>query len=177
MKYQRPVLIFVCLLGSLTMGACSTSRPVSQRFNDAGITSKVKARLIADPDVNPFKIDVDTMAGVVHLRGTVNRDVQRQEAEKVARRTQGVRDVVNELGVGRKSFSGQMDDAWIVAKVKSRLARGQINPFNIDVDADRGAITLSGRVASDWQRHKAGQLASWTKGVTSVENRLQIAGK
>ncbi len=178
MKYHRSVVfVLVCLLGPLGMGACSTSRPARQRLSDVGITSKVKGRLIADPDVNPFKIDVDTVAGVVFLKGTVARELQRQEAEELARRTRGVRDVVNDLGVGRESFTDAMNDAWIVAKVKTRLARGQINPLNIDVDSDHGVITLSGQVASDWQRHKAGELASWTKGVTSVDNRLLIAGQ
>jgi hyperosmotically inducible periplasmic protein len=69
---------------------------------DAEITASVKARLAADPDVNPFTIDVDTVDGRVTLNGTVRTDYQRQEAEDLARRTEGVVEVVNLLVVGSR---------------------------------------------------------------------------
>ncbi len=68
-------------------------------LDDAAVSAKVKARLLADPDVNAFHIDVDTIDGRVTLNGKVERAFQREEAERLAERTEGVREVVNLLQV------------------------------------------------------------------------------
>lgn len=69
------------------------------RISDAWITTKVKSKLAADPQVNPFNIDVDTKNRVVTLSGEVKTDLARSEAEKHAADTRAVRSVVNELTV------------------------------------------------------------------------------
>ena len=83
--------------------------PVAREIlDDASITTKVKAQLIADPEINPFHIDVDTVDGRVTLNGKVAREEQRQEAQKLATRTQGVKEVVNLIQVaGQASGSGR----------------------------------------------------------------------
>lgn len=69
---------------------------------DAELTAKVKAKLTADPEVNPFQIDVDTVNGKVTLSGMVSTERQKEEAENLARGTEGVLEVVNNLEVGRR---------------------------------------------------------------------------
>jgi hyperosmotically inducible protein len=71
--------------------------------DDAMLTARVKARLIADPEINPFQIDVDTVDGTVTLNGMVDTDDQRAEAEKLASRTPGVTQVINVIRVGRRA--------------------------------------------------------------------------
>lgn len=71
-------------------------------LDDAAVTARVKARLVADPDVNAFHIDVDTVDGRVTLNGKVTSEHQRQEAEELASRTQGVVSVVNLIQVAGK---------------------------------------------------------------------------
>lgn len=75
---------------------------VQDVLDDAGVTARVKARLVADPDVNAFHIDVDTIDGRVTLNGKVASDHQRQEAEELANRTEGVVSVVNLIQVAGK---------------------------------------------------------------------------
>lgn len=83
--------------------------PVAREvLSDASITTKVKAKLIADPEINPFHIDVDTVDGRVTLNGKVAREDQRQEAEKLASRTDGVKSVVNLIQVaGQEPDTGR----------------------------------------------------------------------
>ncbi|MEA2691554.1 MAG: hyperosmotically inducible periplasmic protein [Acidobacteriota bacterium] len=66
---------------------------------DAGITAKVKAGLATDSRVSALKIDVDTKAGVVTLKGSVDAPAARQAAEEIARGTAGVKNVVDQLTV------------------------------------------------------------------------------
>lgn len=68
-------------------------------LDDTAITARVKAKLIADPEINSFHIDVDTVDGRVALNGKVSRREQREEAEDLARGTDGVRAVVNLIQV------------------------------------------------------------------------------
>lgn len=93
------LVIAVLLTGLLT--ACSTTQSPSTQLNDAAIATKVKAKLTGDPEINPFNINVDTEDGVVTLIGRVPTEADKQEAERLARNTKGVRDVDNRLKVGK----------------------------------------------------------------------------
>lgn len=74
--------------------------PVARQvLDDATITARIKAKLIADPEIQPFHIDVDTLEGRVTLSGKVRSADQRAEAEKLATRTDGVREVLNLIQV------------------------------------------------------------------------------
>jgi hyperosmotically inducible protein len=68
-------------------------------IDDATLTTRVKTALIAEPDLKSLTINVDTMAGVVTLKGTANSQESRQKAEQVASSIEGVRTVKNELVV------------------------------------------------------------------------------
>jgi hyperosmotically inducible periplasmic protein len=167
------LLAVVALAGAVS--ACSTTEPASMQIDDATITTRVAARIVADPELNPFEIDVDTQNGVVRLSGTVDEAGDRQKAEEVARDTSGVRDVVNEIEVGDKTLGDTVDDTVIGTRIKAKLtADPQINPFNIDVDVERGVVTLSGRVPTEQDRRHAEELARQTSGVKEVRNRLEV---
>lgn len=74
-----------------------------------------------------------------------------------------------------RSAGNQVDDATITASVKAKLAAdGDINPFNIDVDANEGVVTLQGRVEKSEARTKAEQLARDTDGVQRVINLIKV---
>ena len=64
---------------------------------DAWITSKIQSRYFADNDVKGRNIDVDTSNGVVTLKGTVNSHSERNQAVAIARNTDGVREVRDQL--------------------------------------------------------------------------------
>lgn len=63
-------------------------------IDDAWITSKVKAQLLADEQVKGMDINVDTQANVVTLTGTAPSAAARDKAIELARATRGVRSVV-----------------------------------------------------------------------------------
>jgi osmotically-inducible protein OsmY len=66
---------------------------VGEHIDDAGITMRVKSRLLDDPVVKGLKIDVDTRDGVVFLTGSVTSDAEKKQAIELARTTEGVKDV------------------------------------------------------------------------------------
>ena len=84
----------------LSFGACSSTRTAGTQVDDAAIVTKIKAKLTADGDVNPFNIDVDSNNGEVTLQGTVEKALARTRAEQLARDTEGVTRVINLIKVG-----------------------------------------------------------------------------
>ena len=66
---------------------------LGEHIDDAGITMRVKSRLLEDPVVKGLKIDVDTRNGVVFLTGTVTNDAEKKQAIELAKTTEGVKDV------------------------------------------------------------------------------------
>jgi hyperosmotically inducible protein len=75
-------------------------KTVGQSVDDKFITTKIKSKLTVSGDLNPFNIDVDTVNGVVTLSGRVAKPEAKAEAERLARETEGVREVRNNIQVG-----------------------------------------------------------------------------
>jgi osmotically-inducible protein OsmY len=80
--------------------AAAQGRTIGQRVDDAAITASVKTKLVADQAKNLVHVDVDTRSGVVHLQGMVPTERDKIQAEQLARSTDGVVSVQNDLVVG-----------------------------------------------------------------------------
>ena len=164
-------LVAVALLAGLT--ACASTQSTETQLDDAGIKTEVMARIAADPDTNPFEIDVDVNEGVVYLQGVVDDREDRAEAERLARRVSGVTRVVNNIRFGDQTAGEKLDDASITAQVKAKLAQ-DMNPFNVTVNTTDGIVQLTGRVNTAAEKQQAEQLSRSVDGVRGVRNELQV---
>lgn len=72
--------------GAARSGMCHEPT-AGERVSDAELSSRVGRRLLADPDVNRFAIDVDAGDGRVTLGGTVDSEQLERSAEEIARNT------------------------------------------------------------------------------------------
>ena len=82
--------------------ARTTGDSIGDTLDDAWIHTKVVAKLIGDADTPQRKINVDVNNNVVTLRGTVETAAQKAEAERIAKSTEGVKRVANQLKVEAK---------------------------------------------------------------------------
>ncbi len=85
------------VVNDLTVG----ERTVGSWIDDVMISSKVKSKLIANSNIKAGDIDVGSSQGVVSLIGRVGTQAIKDDAERTARATTGVKDVRNELVVGK----------------------------------------------------------------------------
>ena len=99
MKMIVTALLVISLMGCQAM----TGKTAGQNVDDATITASVKSTLVADKAANLTRIDVDTNSGVVALNGTVESAEQKTRAEQLARRVDGVRSVINNLQVQKRT--------------------------------------------------------------------------
>jgi hyperosmotically inducible periplasmic protein len=68
-----------------------------------------------------------------------------------------------------------VDDNHLYDEVRLKLANDRdVGRGAIDVVVKDGAVTLKGRVHTDKQKQRATKVASKVKGVTSVDNQLQV---
>jgi len=79
--------------------AAAADRSIGEKLDDTKITAAVKTKLAADRLKSLVAVGVETNDGIVRLYGKVPKAEDKFEAERVARRTKGVRDVTNELRV------------------------------------------------------------------------------
>ncbi len=82
---------------NLTVG----ERTVGSWVDDVMISSKVKTKLIGNSEIKAGNIDVSCSQGVVTLIGRVRSQTVKSDADRIARATKGVKDVNNELTVGK----------------------------------------------------------------------------
>jgi hyperosmotically inducible protein len=82
------------------LAGCSSTQPASVQVDDAWITTKVKSKLAADPQVSATNVSVSTSEGEVALTGRVKTDTARREAIKLAKDTEGVKKVRDLIEVG-----------------------------------------------------------------------------
>lgn len=174
----RTIPLLLSALALIVASACATTRGPGRQVSDAAITTAVESKLMADPETNMFEIGVDTVNGVVRLSGIVDDPGDRNEAEKLARNTDGVKRVINDISVGSGRTAGErVDDATITTRVKSRIAANEgLTAMNVDVDTEGGVVTLFGQVNSRQQAEEAARLARETQGVRGVRNRIMIKG-
>ena len=67
--------------------------------NDTAITAAVKAKFLADSDINGIDLHITTVDGVVTIKGVVpNADMKRKAIDK-ASNTEGVKNVHSEITV------------------------------------------------------------------------------
>src|SRR6266576_5337242 len=79
--------------------AKANKETVGQSLEDAWIHTKIVAKLIGNSQTPERKMNVDVVDGAVTLRGNVDTAEAKTEAERVAKETDGVKKVTNQLKV------------------------------------------------------------------------------
>lgn len=74
---------------------------LDNEISDAWITTKVQSKYYLDSDVKGLQMDVTTNGGVVTLTGKVGSAAERQKALSLAKSTDGVKQVIDKLTVGK----------------------------------------------------------------------------
>jgi osmotically-inducible protein OsmY len=91
---------------------------IGQSLDDAWVHTKLVAKLIGDTQTPERNINVDVVNGEVTLRGTVDTPEAKSEAERLAKETDGVKKVVNQLKVSPAAKPGNANKPANANKVK-----------------------------------------------------------
>ena len=190
----------LALLTALTVQVTPAAGQVGA-IKDGWLVMKVHSEFINEDVLEGSDIDVDVKDGVVTLQGTVPSEAARSRALALARANDGVKGVRDQLRItapvkgtmdkagdaassaGSKTADAArkagraIDDGWIKSKIYAQFMADWntvLDDSDIDVDVDRGAVTLNGTVKSAEARTKAVTIARATDGVKNVRDNLRI---
>ena len=175
-----------------------------EKLADSWLATKIQAQYFADADVKARNILVSARDGVVTLKGRVENPRAHQQALQIAKNTDGVSQVNDQLTFGAgpaaspeehattqppagavattgaapragAPIAERLNDAGITASIQSKFfLDASIKARSIAVDTQQGVVTLRGELASDDERAQALILARTTEGVQRVEDGLTV---
>lgn len=140
------------------------------RKTDAEVAEAVVNALKWHTMVPDQKISVSVENGSVKLEGEVDWDYQRRQALKAVEDLIGVRSVINLIKVKDRVISTDVQKA-INAAFKRNAT---IDADKIKVELMGSRVTLFGTVRSLPEKEDAENAAWFAKGVTNVDNKLNI---
>lgn len=144
---------------------------IKKNFNDQYTTFKAYQALKKDKILfSETNIAIATFNGQVLLAGQTPASWQRNKAEQLIRRAlDGKDEIFNLIIIANPSSSlTKMSDAWITAKVKSKLiASEDLDATQIKVVTENGTVYLMG-ILPPSEAKAAIELARETDGVSSV---------
>lgn len=114
-------------------------------------------------------LNVTSYNGVVLLTGEVPSTAVRDDIVKVAKTTDRVKGVENQLVIDPLAdMSGRTNDSYITSKVKARFVESdKLSTHNVKVVTERSTVYLMGIVTRD-EGAAAGEIAATTSGVARV---------
>ena len=149
--------------------------------SDGAITLNVKLALLNKLGTDSLKIDVDTSAGAVTLRGTVNKRETSELAGTVARAVTNVKSVNNNLELAATPNTTKAAAAEAEAELKDTLLETQVrialvdklgtDGFKISTQVASGVVTLDfDKDLAAARRTEASNVVKGVEGVTKVVN-------
>jgi len=170
----------MALLGSILLGSSAAFAADAQA--DWSTTLNVKLALLSKLGTDSLHVEVDSNAGDVALKGTVDKRETMELAETVAKSVAGVKRVENHIrleasmanpnkvGVAAGETEAELKDALLQTRVRIALVdKMGSDGFRIGTDAANGVVTLTfdhGFAAA--RRSEATRVVKTVEGVTKV---------
>jgi osmotically-inducible protein OsmY len=145
--------------------------PSASERTDADIAAAVARALEWDAFIPLDRLDVTVSKGWVTLKGEVEWQYQKGDAERVVRRLTGVKGVTNLITVKPRITPSELKQ-----KIEQALVRSaETDAERITVEVEGSKVILKGTVRSWAEREEAARVAWLAPGVTSVENRITLS--
>jgi osmotically-inducible protein OsmY len=142
-------------------GATVTNMAMEERgfvtsARDKVIWTDISGRLFKKNEKLFQDVDVQVHEGRVLLSGFVQKPEDRVEATRIAWEPDGIREVVNEIKLGRSlDFGDVSQDVWLIQQVRLKLMFDRdVRAINYSVDCIRSTVYLMGiaRTPAELQR-------------------------
>jgi osmotically-inducible protein OsmY len=145
--------------------------PIAAERTDSELAAAVLRALEWDAGIPADEIEVTVSHGWITLKGVVDWQHQKQDAERAVRRLWGVRGVTNSITV-----KPRVSPSALKQKIEEALLRSaQLDAQRIKVEMQGQKVVLKGIVRSWAEREEAERTAWLAPGIVSVENRITVS--
>jgi hyperosmotically inducible periplasmic protein len=155
--------IALALLTVLMIGTTTATAQVNT-VKDGWLVMKVHSEFVNEDLLDGSNIDVDVKNGVVTLQGTVTSEAGKARAQELARKNDGVKNVVNQLRIA-PAHDNRAERAMDKTKDKTEKAADKTARAadKAEDKAERGARKTGRAIDDGWIKSKiyAQYLADW----------------
>jgi osmotically-inducible protein OsmY len=129
--------------------AAYQERGVRGVARDLATATKLRTKLLDAGEAYITGIGIEVYEGRVLLTGTLEKEPMRAAAVKRAWKTEGAKDVINEIEIGQSSLRDIARDSWITAQLKTKITFDKkILDINFSIETVNGIVYLIG-IAQD----------------------------
>lgn len=147
------------------------SKKTKDQLDDKEITDAIINQFISGKGVSSHLIDVETIDGIVTLKGSTDNILGKESAAEIAKMIKGVRGIINEIVVNTPDIADikLQDDIS-----KALIIDPATDYYEIDVEVKDGIVYLSGTVQSWQEKELSEKIAKSVKGVRGINNKITI---
>ncbi len=155
-------------------------KEIGQEVSDSVITTKITAKITKKTNLNPLKISVSTLDGVVKLSGHVKDKQAFVDALRLAKATKGVKSVDTD-NLDIKRVNTALTDTYITAKVEAAVLKAKVLDdesiplVGISAKTTNGIVTLSGEVKTSTSITAILKRVNAVHGVKKIISVLRVA--
>ena len=160
-----------------TVGVAAVQeRGLKGRAKDLQIEALILEKFIKAGIKLTATIGVEVYEGRVLLTGASKNTKITDQAVRLAWKVNNVKDVINEIQVGRNStISNIAQDSWITAQIKSNMTFDQnVYSINYTIETVNGIVYLIGIAQNKAEHERVKQHAEKIKFVQSVISHVRI---
>ncbi len=159
-RTPAPLAAVLLLAAALTLGGCAGAvigggaavgtaayqeRGVQGVARDMATATRMRTRFLDAGEEYVTGVGVEVYEGRILLTGTLADENRRATAVGLAWKTDGVKDVINEIQSGKATFRDWAKDSWITAQLQSKITFDQkILAINYSIETVNGIIYLIG---------------------------------
>jgi len=144
-------------------------------MTDKDLRQDIIDELDFEPSIDSADIGVAVENGVVTLTGYVPTYAQRITTEEVVRRVKGVKGIAQEIEVRPSGKYGTSADE-IAKRALNTLKWNSTVPMDaIQVKVQKGWVTLTGKVAWQFQKLNAADAIRGLAGILGIINNIEVA--
>lgn len=177
MRKRMLILAVVTVVSLAALVGCS-----KERANTPPMKDNVNTALTQN-NLGQVKVDEDRDKGVITLKGDVETEAKKAEAERVAKAAAPGRVIADEIAVrpeGQEGTAKKIDkntDDAIEHEFRAQIAAHHWDNQHIHFSSKNGVLTLTGDVDTPQQREEAQRVAAKVPNVQQVVNELTVKGE
>lgn len=132
--------------GAAAIGtAAFQERGVQGVARDLATATRVRVALLNAGEEYITGVSVEVYEGRVLMTGIIADEAKRAEAVRIVWKTEGVKDVINEIQAGESSLRDFAKDSWVTTQLKSKITFDEkIMAINYSIETVNGIVYLIG---------------------------------